>query len=79
MVVGSEGFDETGWKPELFKAHSIIPLPCGGGGGGGGGGVEMQWVGWKEIKSQTRTILETIYTLYNLIQSTWSWSRMNNF
>ena len=51
MVVGSEGFDETGWKPELFKAHSIIPLPCGvcvkwGGGGGGGGVAKGGGGGW---------------------------------
>ena len=56
MVLGSGGSDKTGWKQVLliFSSPLNIPLPspCLG-------EVEAVRRGLKEIKSQTRTILET--------------------
>ena len=60
IVLGSEGSDETGWKPGLliFSSQVINGLFL----------EEIDGVRWgpKEIKSQTRTILETINRLYSI-------------
>ena len=68
MVLGSGDFDETGWKPGLLIfGSSIFPYRmavvwygrCLG-------EVDAVIRGQKEIKSQLRTILETINTLYSI-------------
>ena len=53
MALGSGGYDETGWKPGLLMFSSPLIFPH-----------RMTFYaerrGPKEIKSQTRTALETI-------------------
>ena len=61
MVLDSEGCNETGWKPGLtfHLCSGARPMAF----------VWGRWLqrrGPKGIKSQTRTILETINTLYSI-------------
>ena len=56
--------NETGWKPELLIFSSLGNIPSSYGLCLGEVDVVRRWP--KEIKSQTRTILETIHPLYSV-------------